>query len=87
MPNPTPNAAMPRRLCAAAANLGGASSMLRLARGGEPRLPSGPALSGWAARAAAMLDMGPFMVGVPLAAPALTPAPARVAVTRSEVRP
>lgn len=37
--------------------------MLRLARSGEPRLPSGAALSDWADRAAAMLDLTPMMVG------------------------
>ena len=42
---------------------GGASSMLRLARGSDARLPSGAALSGWAERAAAMLDLTPMMVG------------------------
>jgi len=56
-----------RRLRAASPALhGGASSMLRLARGSEARLPSGAALSGWAERAAAMLDLTPMMVG-PLA--------------------
>jgi hypothetical protein len=42
---------------------GGASSMLRLARQGDTRLPSGPALSDWVCRAAAMLDLTPMMVG------------------------
>jgi hypothetical protein len=42
---------------------GGASSMLRLARHGETRLPTGPALSDWVYRAAAMLDLAPMMVG------------------------
>jgi hypothetical protein len=53
-----------RRLRAASPALhGGASSMLRLARGSDTRLPSGAALSGWAERAAAMLDLTPMMVG------------------------
>jgi hypothetical protein len=53
-----------RRLRAAAPGVhGGASSLLRVARGSEPRLPSGAALSGWAERAAAMLDLTPMMVG------------------------
>ena len=39
--------------------------MLRLARGGDARLPTGAALSGWAERAAAMLDLTPMMVGMP----------------------
>jgi hypothetical protein len=42
---------------------GGASSMLRLARGADARLPSGTALSDWAERASAMLDLTPMMVG------------------------
>ena len=42
---------------------GGASSLLRLARGSDARLPSGAALSGWAERAGAMLDLTPMMVG------------------------
>jgi hypothetical protein len=59
------SAAARRRLRAASpAWQGGASSMLRLARGSEARLPSGAALSGWAERAGAMLDMAPMMVGV-----------------------
>ena len=53
-----------RRLRAAAPGVhGGASSLLRLARGSEARLPSGAALSGWAERAASMLDLTPMMVG------------------------
>jgi hypothetical protein len=60
--NPAVNPA--RRLRPAAAAMhGGASSMLRLARAGDARLPSGAALSGWAERAAAMLDLTPMMVG------------------------
>ncbi|HMO44951.1 MAG TPA: hypothetical protein PKB14_02845 [Rubrivivax sp.] len=59
-----PNAPAARRLRAASPALhGGASSLLRLARGGETRLPSSAALSGWAERAAAMLDLTPMMVG------------------------
>ncbi len=58
------SAPAPRRLRAASPALhGGASSMLRLARGSDMRLPSGAALSGWAERAAAMLDLTPMMVG------------------------
>lgn len=53
-----------RRLRAAAPGVhGGASSMLRLTRLGDARLPSGAALSGWAERAAGMLDLTPMMVG------------------------
>jgi hypothetical protein len=53
-----------RRLRAARPGMhGGASSLLRLARSGEARLPSGAALSDWADRAAAMLDLTPMMVG------------------------
>lgn len=53
-----------RRLRAASPALhGGASSLLRLARGSDARLPSGAALSGWAERAGAMLDLTPMMVG------------------------
>jgi hypothetical protein len=65
----------PRRLRAAAPGVhGGASSLLRLGRAGEARLPSSTALSGWAERAGAMLDLTPMMVGPqtparPVAAP------------------
>ena len=53
-----------RRPRAASSGLhGGASSLLRLGRSGDARLPSGAALSGWAERAAAMLDLSPMMVG------------------------
>jgi hypothetical protein len=53
-----------RRLRAASPALhGGASSLLRLARSSDARLPSGAALSGWAERAAAMLDLTPMVVG------------------------
>lgn len=53
-----------RRLRAAAPGVhGGASSLLRLGRAGDARLPSGAALSGWAERAGAMLDLTPMMVG------------------------
>jgi hypothetical protein len=64
-----------RRLRAAAPGVhGGASSLLRLGRAGDTRLPSGAALSGWAERAGAMLDLTPMMVGshtpaLPVAAP------------------
>lgn len=58
------SASASRRLRAAAPGVhGGASSLLRLGRGGETRLPSGAALSGWAERAGAMLDLTPMMVG------------------------
>jgi len=64
---PTPSlifAPGPRRMRAAPPGVhGGASSMLRLARHGETRLPTGPALSDWVYRAAAMLDLAPMMVG------------------------
>lgn len=50
-----------KRLRPAAARLAaGASSMLRLTRPAEPRLPPATALSGWAERAAAMLDLSPL---------------------------
>jgi hypothetical protein len=53
-----------RRLRAAAPGVhGGASSLLRLGRAGDARLPSGAAISGWAERAGAMLDLTPMMVG------------------------
>lgn len=76
MPNQNPNSNVPaaagRRIRAAAQRgTGGASSMLRLSRGAESRLPSGAALSDWAERAAAMLDLTPMMVGP--RAPALRP--------------
>lgn len=66
MPTTTPIAAISplRRLRPAASGMqGGASSMLRLARAGETKLPSGAALSDWAGRAATMLDLTPMMVG------------------------
>jgi hypothetical protein len=66
MPTPTPITAISpvRRLRPAASGVhGGASSMLRLARAGDAKLPSGAALSDWAERAAAMLDLTPMMVG------------------------
>jgi hypothetical protein len=63
-PQPYVSAAASRRLRAATPALhGGASSLLRLSRPAEPRLPSGQALAGWAERAAAMLDLTPMMVG------------------------
>ena len=66
-----------RRLRAASPSMqGGASSMLRLARGSETRLPSGAALSDWAERAASMLDLTPMMVG-PLSQPVRVAIPAR----------
>jgi len=78
------SASASRRLRAASPGMhGGASSLLRLARGSESRLPSGAALSDWADRAAGMLDLTPMMVGplsqpvrVAASAPEL-PAPAR----------
>jgi hypothetical protein len=54
---------------------GGVSSLLRLARGSDTRLPSGAALSDWAERAAGMLDLTPMMVG-PLSQPVRVVAPA-----------
>jgi len=67
-----------RRLRAASPAVhGGASSLLRLARHGEQRLPPGAAMTGWAERAAAMLDLTPMMVG------AASTAPAASAVTRA----
>ena len=69
------SASAARRLRAAAPGVhGGASSLLRLARGSESRLPSGAALSGWAERAAGMLDLTPMMVG-PLSHSARAAAP------------
>ncbi len=63
-----------RRLRAASPSLhGGASSLLRLGRGGEARLPSGAALSSWVERAAAMLDLTPLMVGAHAPAGAASP--------------
>jgi hypothetical protein len=73
------SASASRRLRAASPSMqGGASSLLRLARGSESRLPSGAALSGWAERAAGMLDLTPMMVG-PLSQPV------RVAATLPEL--
>jgi len=64
-----------RRLRAACAGMhGGASSLLRLGRGGDARLPSGAALAGWAERAAAMLDLNPMMCEAPSAAAWRAPA-------------
>ncbi len=68
MPNPSQSLSTPaggqRRLRPAATRgMGGGSSMLRLSRSIDTRLPSGAALSGWAERAAAMLDLTPMMVG------------------------
>jgi hypothetical protein len=58
------SASSSRRLRAASPGLhGGASSLLRLARGSDVRLPSGAALSDWAERATGMLDLTPMMVG------------------------
>lgn len=63
-----------RRLRAASPAVhGGASSLLRLARGGDARLPSGAALSSWAERAAAMLDLTPMMVGLHTPAARVSP--------------
>ena len=63
------SASASRRLRAASPGVhGGASSLLRLARGSDARLPSGAALSDWAERAAGMLDLTPMMVG-PLSQP------------------
>ncbi len=50
-----------RRLRPAAARVSaGASSMLRLSRGAEARLPSAPALTDWVERASAMMDLTPL---------------------------
>ena len=63
-PTPLVLASALRRPRAASSGMhGGASSLLRLSRSGETRLPSSAALSGWAERAAAMLDLTPMMVG------------------------
>lgn len=80
MPNATPNTgSIPppaRRLRAAASGMhGGASSMLRLAKSTETRLPSGAALSGWAERAAAMLDLSPLPTPAPAEHPLPPPLP------------
>ncbi len=66
MPHPIPSSpsSAKRRLRAAATRgMGGASSMLRLSRSADARLPTGAALSDWADRAASMLDLTPMMVG------------------------
>jgi len=68
MPNPslslsTPAAGQRRLRPAATRGMGGGSSMLRLSRSTDTRLPSGAALSDWAERAASMLDLTPMMVG------------------------
>ncbi len=82
----TPLTTASRRLRAAAPGVhGGASSLLRLARGSEARLPSGAALSGWAERAAAMLDLTPMMVGPRAGDAALRLAPRPAAATVQEV--
>jgi len=71
------SASAARRLRAASPSMhGGASSLLRLARGSESRLPSGAALSDWAERAAGMLDLTPMMVG-PLSQPVRAVVPAQ----------
>jgi hypothetical protein len=50
-----------KRLRPAAARLSaGASSMLRLSRGVESRLPTAPALSGWVERVSGMMDLTPL---------------------------
>jgi hypothetical protein len=70
------SASASRRLRAASPGLqGGASSLLRLSRGSEARLPSGAALSDWAERAAGLLDLTPMMVG-PLSQPVRVAVPA-----------
>ena len=74
MSNPAPNPQPTRRLRAAASGMqGGASSMLRLAKATEARLPSNAALSGWAERAASMLDLSPLPEPMPVERP--LPAP------------
>jgi hypothetical protein len=70
------SASAARRLRAASPGVhGGASSLLRLARGSDARLPCGAALSDWAGRAAGMLDLTPMMVG-PLSQPVRVAVPA-----------
>lgn len=65
----TTSAALRRRLRPAAhRGTGAASSMLRLSRSADVRLPSTAALSDWADRAAAMLDLTPMLVGAHAAA-------------------
>ncbi len=85
---PTPGS---RRIRAASLGVhGGASSMLRLARTGDARLPSSAALSDWAERAAAMLDLTPMMVGPQtLSAGSTSAAPRELPFSRSPrgVRP
>lgn len=55
------NLITPRRLRPAAARMSsGASSLLRLARGGDARLPSAPALTGWVERVSGMMDLTPL---------------------------
>jgi hypothetical protein len=50
-----------KRLRPAAARLSaGASSMLRLSRGVEPRLPTAPALSDWVERVSGLMDLTPL---------------------------
>ncbi|MBN8509103.1 MAG: hypothetical protein J0L57_10870, partial [Burkholderiales bacterium] len=50
-----------KRLRPAAARVSaGASSMLRLSRGVEPRLPTAPALSDWVERVSGMMDLTPL---------------------------
>jgi hypothetical protein len=76
-----------RRLRAASPSMpGGASSLLRLTRGSEARLPSSAALSGWADRAAAMLDLTPMMVGPHTDAQAVRVSPPAHAQTPVTVR-
>jgi hypothetical protein len=89
--SPSTTASSQRRLRPAASRVhGGASSMLRLGRGGDARLPTGAALSGWAERAAAMLDLTPMMVGMPThavsGAPLFSTAPLPAAHSLAEVR-
>jgi hypothetical protein len=50
-----------KRLRPAAARLSaGASSMLRLSRGVESRLPTAPALSDWVERVSGLMDLTPL---------------------------
>lgn len=66
----------PKRMRPAGAGLAaGASSMLRLTRPADPRLPTANALAGWVERAAAMLDLSPLPASAPLPSPLPPPLP------------
>ncbi len=69
-----------KRLRPAAARLAaGSSSMLRLSRGVEARLPTAPALSDWVERVSGMMDLSPMGDGYdrPAASPRLGAGAAR----------